>query len=64
MYTNILNNLESELKEVERQKRNELNNYCYDRLDYYNKQIISIEKKIDKIKDAKGKTNQQIADEF
>ncbi len=64
MYTNILNNLESELKEVERQKRNELNNYCYDRLDYYDKQIISIEKKIDKIKDAKGKTNQQIADEF
>ena len=54
MYTNILNHLESELKEVERQKRNDLNNYCYDRLDYYDKQIISIKEKIDKIKDAKG----------
>ena len=57
MYTNILNHLESELKEVKRQKRNDLNNYCYDRLDYYDKQIISIEEKIDKIKDAKGKTD-------
>ena len=53
MHTNILNHLESELKEVKRQKRNDLNNYCYDRLDYYNKQIISIEEKIDKIKDVK-----------
>ena len=49
--TIILNQLEMELKEIERQKRNALNNYYFNSCNYYDVQILGLERKIKKIKD-------------
>ena len=52
MNTNILNQLEIELKILERQKRNDLNNCYFNSCNYYDTQILGLERKIKKIKDA------------
>ena len=50
MNTIILNQLETELKEVKRQKRNDLNFYDFSNCNYYDNQILEIEKRIKEIK--------------
>ena len=48
---NELNYLETELKIIKRQKRNDLNNCYFYSCNYYDIQILELERKIKKIKD-------------
>ena len=55
MNTIILNQLESELKEVKRQKRNDLNFYDFSKYEFYEGKILELEQKIKEIKDKEVK---------
>lgn len=52
MNTIKLNQLESELNEIKRKKRNDLNFYDFSNYEYYEGKILELEQKIKKIKDA------------
>lgn len=49
--TILLNQFESELKAIKRQKRSDLNFYDYSNCDYYDNQILELNKKIKELKD-------------
>lgn len=55
MNTIILNQLESELKEVKRKKRNDLNFYDFSKYEFYEDKISELEQKIKEIKDKEVK---------
>ena len=55
MSTIILNQLESELNEVKRKKRNDLNFYDFSKYEFYEDKISELEQKIKEVKDKEVK---------
>ena len=49
--TIILNQLETQLKEIKRKKRNDLNFYDFSKYEYYEDKILELNKKIKEVKD-------------